>query len=258
MNILKIKEKIILILIAAVIPIFAVAVWQVTSNEGLVNKSILPGPDKIIEAFRKMIQKGTYKKHILASLGRVLKGFLIGSSAGLIIGISAGLFKRVNQVLAAVIGMLRPVPPIACIPFLILWLGIDEESKVAVIVIGSFWPVLLNTMHGIKSTEPKFLEVARVFEKNKLKILLKIIIPSAAPAIFTGLRLGISSAWTCVVTAEMIASSMGVGYLISYGRELAQPDTLFVGIISIGIIGLVIDSIVLKLQKVLLYWVALE
>jgi sulfonate transport system permease protein len=228
--------------------------WQFLSDHSIVSQSIFPGPDRIVKALGQLITKGTYSKHITASLGRVVKGFILGSTGGLIVGLIAGLSPWANQALVALIGILRPIPAIAYIPFWILWLGIGEESKVAVIIVGAFWPVLLNTIHGIKTTDPKLMEVGKVFEKNHFQLIWKIVLPSAIPSIFTGLRLGISSAWTCVVTAEMIAASKGIGFLIAYGRELAQPSMMFVGVATIGVIGLVIDTLVLALQKKVIYW----
>jgi sulfonate transport system permease protein len=202
----------------------------------------------------EMVHNGKYAKNVSASLTRVVEGYLIGAALGLLIGTFIGLYKNVNRALVAVIGILRPIPPIALIPFFILWLGIGETSKITVIAIGSFWPVLLNTIQGIQEADTKLLELANVFGKSKLVIFFKIILPSAVPAIFTGLRLGISQAWTCVVTAEMIAASAGVGFMIQYARELAQPDMLFLGIITIGIIGVVIDLVMIFLQKKIVYW----
>ena len=159
-----------------------------------------------------------------------------------------------RKLLTAVIGILRPIPPISLIPFFILWLGIGEKSMLTIIAIGTFWSVLLNTIQGFQDTDPKLIELARVFGKNRFIILFKIILPSAIPSIFTGLRLGISHAWTAVVTAEMIAASSGVGYMIQIARELVQPDLLLLGIACIGIIGLIIDTIMVILLKKIVYW----
>jgi sulfonate transport system permease protein len=205
-----------------------------------------------------MLNNGKFAKNVVASLKRVIEGYLIGAILGFVIGTLIGIYKNVNRALLAVIGILRPIPPIALIPFFILWLGIGETAKITVIAIGSFWPVLLNTMQGISDTDRKLLEVANVFGKNKLVVFFKIILPSAVPAIFTGLRLGISQAWTCVVTAEMIAASAGVGFMIQYARELAQPDLLLLGIITIGIIGIIIDAVMIFLQKKIVYWKTTE
>jgi sulfonate transport system permease protein len=242
------------IVIAAVIPVFVIVLWIVQSARGALNTTILAGPHEVAVRFQEMLDDGMLWANILASASRVVKGYLIGASLGFVIGTLNGLFKIVNRALVAVIAIMRPIPAIALIPFLILWLGIGETAKVTIIVFGSFWPVLLNTMQGIQETDPKLLEVASAFGKNKLVVFFKIVLPSAVPSIFTGLRLGISSAWTCVVTAEMIAASAGVGYVIQYARELAQPDLLMVGIITIGIIGLFIDLTVIFLQKKVVYW----
>jgi sulfonate transport system permease protein len=143
---------------------------------------------------------------------------------------------------------------IAWIPMLILWAGIGEASKFAVIAIGTFWPVFLNTLQGIKNVDGKYLEVARILKKNKITTLCKVILPAALPSIFTGIRLGISSAWMSVVASEMIAASRGVGFLISYAREMSQPHIMWVGIAVIGLFGLVLDTLIVELERRVLRW----
>jgi sulfonate transport system permease protein len=250
----KIGEQALRFFVAAAFPLLLLAVWQFLGDRNVLNPSVFPSPRRIGQGFGSLISKGTYPQHVSASMSRVARGFLQGSVAGLVVGTAAALSPWINQALVAFIGIFRPIPAIAYIPLLILWLGIGEESKIAVITVGAFWPVLLNTIHGITGADPKLMEVGRVFEKNYAQVLWKIVLPSAMPSIFTGLRLGISSAWTCVVTAEMIAASKGIGFLISFGRELSQPNIMFVGIASIGIIGLIIDTAVLQIQKKVIYW----
>lgn len=245
-----IKEWILLLLL----PILFMVMWQVASVNGLVNPSVLPSPQKVWLALVKQISTGSLWKHILSSLLRVIKGYFIGAVAGLILGIFAALNKSVGKLIEVPVGLLRPIPAIALIPFFILWMGIGEMSKVSVIVFGTFWPVLLNTIQGISSADEKLLEVGRILEKDRKTVLIKIILPSALPAIFTGLRLGISSAWTCVVAAEMIAASSGIGFLISYSREMAQPATLLVGIATIGLFGLLIDIVFKKISDKMIFW----
>jgi sulfonate transport system permease protein len=242
------------VIIAAVIPILLVIYWKTASDMGIINPNILASPGSVKSILVEMVNNGKYMKNVSASLTRVVEGYLIGAILGLLIGTLIGLYKNINRALVAVIGILRPIPPIALIPFFILWLGIGETAKITVIAIGSFWPVLLNTIQGIQEADQKLLEVANVFGKSKIIVFFKIILPSAVPAVFTGLRLGISQAWTCVVTAEMIAASAGVGFMIQYARELAQPDMLFLGIITIGIIGVIIDLLMIFLQKKIVYW----
>jgi sulfonate transport system permease protein len=242
------------VLISLILPVIIILLWYFGSVAGSFNQSIIPAPQKVGEAFRKMIENGSLWQHILASFGRVLRGFAIGAAAGILLGLFIGLYFRLNQLCTALIGVLRPIPPIAMIPLFIMWLGIGEESKIALVTVGAFWPVLLNTIAGVQSTDPKLIEVARVFGKNKFVILKDIIIPSTIPSLFTGLRLSISTAWSCVVAAEMIAADKGVGYLIMYARQMSKPAELFVGIISIGIIGLAIDILFQLIQKKAVYW----
>lgn len=247
-------EKILDYILMFLTPILIVILWEIFSDKGLINASILPSPIIIWDTLVQMAQSGELLKHLEVSLARVLKGYAIGCILGISIGTLMGLVKKFERALVLLIGLLRPIPVIAWVPMLILWLGIDETSKVTVIAIGTFWPVLLNTIHGIVSTNKKYLEVGEILEKNKTTVLLKIIFPSAMPSIFTGLRIGIGSAWMSVVGAELIAASSGIGYLISYARELSQPDVMIVGVISIGIIGLSIDTLIKIIQKRVLRW----
>ncbi len=143
---------------------------------------------------------------------------------------------------------------VAWIPLFILWLGIDEAPKIAVITVGSFWPILINTSQGIKNVDNKYLEVGQILEKNKVQILTKIIWPASLPSVFTGIRLGISSAWNCVVTAEMIAASAGIGHMIMQGRQYHNVAQVLVGVAVIGVIGLVLDLFLIWLEDVILKW----
>ena len=247
-------QKILDYMLMFLTPTLIVILWEIFSNKGLINASIVPSPIIIWNTLVQMAQSGELLKHLEVSLTRVLKGYAIGCILGISIGTLMGLVKKFERALVLLIGLLRPIPVIAWVPMLILWLGIDETSKVTVIAIGTFWPVLLNTIHGIVSTNKKYLEVGEILEKNKTTVLLKIIFPSAMPSIFTGLRIGIGSAWMSVVGAELIAASSGIGYLISYARELSQPDVMIVGVISIGIIGLSIDTLIKIIQKRVLRW----
>ncbi|MBO6127447.1 MAG: ABC transporter permease [Pseudobutyrivibrio sp.] len=242
------------LILKVIAPILLLVVWQTFGTMGVLNEHILPPPSKVIAAFAQLFESGKLVENLVISLFRVFRGFILGALAGVAIGIIMGLSRPINKILSSLVSIFRPIPMIAWIPLLILGLGIGEESKVAVIFIGTLWPVLLNTISGILSVDTKLIEVSRVLEKNKIEMLTKVIMPSAWPAIFTGLRLGISTAWTCVVAAEMIAASSGIGYMIMYARELSQPDVVLVGVFTIGFVGLFIDAIIGVLQKRVLSW----
>jgi sulfonate transport system permease protein len=236
------------------VPVTLLVLWEVACREGFLKPLILPAPTAIAKAFVVQIESGDLFRDIGISLLRIIQGYAIGAFFGLTIGILIGIFKRIDQATSVVLSFLRPIPIFAWLPVIILWLGIDEITKVIIIALGCFWPILLNVIAGIKNVDKKYLEVARILEKNRYQTLIKVVFPSALPSIFTGLRIGIGMAWMCVVAAEMIAATSGIGFLISYSREMLQPDVMFVGVFSIGIVGLIIDRIFKLLEQHFIKW----
>lgn len=241
-------------LIIILAPIFVIFLWQVACNRNWINGVLLPSPKRVVTAFQSLWHSGKYQQHFITSLQRVVLGFSAGVSLGLIFGFFIGLSRKLDDFFSVIFSILRSIPAIGMIPLLILWFGIGEETKIIVIALGSFWSVLLNTEHGISGTEGKLLEVASLLEKKKWTVLTRIVLPSALPAIFTGVRLALSGAWRSVVAAEMIASMKGIGYLISYAREMSAPDIMFVGLLTLGLLGLLLDTLLLQLEKKLIQW----
>lgn len=235
-------------------PIAVILIWEYFSWNGTINPSVLPSPVTIWETFVQMLLSGDLGKHLGISLLRVVQGYIIGSVLGIAVGTLMGLVRKFDRALTLILGIIRPIPIIAWVPVIILWLGIGETSKVSVIAMGTFFPVLLNTIQGIQSTDEKYREVARVLEKSHTSLLLHVILPSALPSIFTGLRLGLGTAWMSVVGAELIAASSGIGYLISYAGQLSQPDVMLVGVFTIGVVGLLIDVLIKFIQGRVLRW----
>lgn len=231
-----------------------IALWEIASRSGALNPSIMPAPSGIVRSFWNMLDTGRWQANLLASLSRIVKGFFAGAACGLAVGFFMGTFKPIEKLMTILVGFLRPIPTIAWIPLFILWLGIGDLSKVTIISIGCFWPVLLNTINGIKSVDHKLLEVAILFEKSWFEQLRKIILPSALPSILTGLRLSVSAALTGVLSAEMLAANSGIGFLITFGRDLAQPGIMLVGVLTIAFLGLGVDFILLRVERRLLRW----
>jgi len=236
------------------VPIFILIIWEVLSQLGMVKATILPAPSRVLDTLWSLLVSGEMFNHIFISLLRILQGFLIGASLGIIMGIATGLFKPIDAATTFIIGLLRPIPNLAWIPILILWFGIGETSKIIVIAIASFWPVLLNVIDAIKRTDIKLLEVANVLEKNQKTLIFQVILPSSLPSIFVGLRSGMDFAWRSVVGAELIAASAGIGYFMSYSREISQTDSMLASVVCIAVIGFTIDFCLKKLQAKIIKW----
>lgn len=237
-----------------VIPALLIFLWEMTSDIGVLNSSILPPPSKLAEVLVDIIKDGSLIKNILVSLRRVLLGYTVGASLGVVIGVVMGLSPLVKRLLSVILEIFRPIPILAWVPVLILWSGIGENSKIITIAIGSFWSVLLNTTDGVRNVDVKYLEVASVFMKNKRDRVFQVILPAATPSIFTGLRIGIGSAWLSVIGAEMVAASSGLGYFITYNREMMKPARMYVGVFTIGIIGWLINMLIRRIEMRVLRW----
>lgn len=236
------------------VPCLFILFWQYAGSAGAFNTKVLPTPGIIFDSFVKLIQDGVLQKHIAISLQRVIQGYIYGSIAGIFVGALMGVSPLIHRSLSFFTGILRPIPIIAWFPVTIMLFGIDETSKILIIAIGAFWPVLINVIDGIHNVDKKYIEVAEVFMKPKHTILGKIIFPGAAVSIFTGLKVGIGNAWVSVISAELLASSSGLGYLISSSRELAKPGSMMVGVFIIGIIGWAINTLLEFLMKFILPW----
>lgn len=241
----KIKNVVLLF----ILPVILIGAWQIAADLGKMNTFLIPSPRMIFENFIEIILNGRLGNNIAASLQRVVVGFIIGAVLGLIVGFIMGLSKNINRLLTLFVSVLRPIPTIALIPVFILLLGIGEESKYAIIAIGSFWSVLLNTINGVENADAKLLEVAYAYRIPKVQQIFRVILPSALPSVLTGIRLGVGAAWISVIGAEMIAASRGIGYMITYARDNSQVSTMYAGVLTIGLIGLVIDRVLITLQK---------
>lgn len=250
----KKKYEHLLLLIKLTVPLLILVIWEFASVQGMIRGTVLPAPSRIFETLWMLMQTGEIFTHISVSLWRIAQGFLIGGTLGVVIGILTGLFKPIDAATSLIIGLLRPIPNLAWVPILILWFGIGETSKIVVIAIASFWPVLLNVVDAIKRTDKKFLEVAKVLEKSSMVTVFQVILPSTLPSIFVGLRSGMDLAWRSVVGAELIAASAGIGYFMSYSREISQTDAMLASVLCIAFIGLTIDFLLRKLQSKILKW----
>lgn len=234
--------------------IVLIAVWQCASAFGYINPIVLPSPLSIAECFVSLLRDGTLLQNLLISSKRVLTGYVISAVLAVVLGIWIGLSPRFKRMRDLIIQILKPIPPISWIPLVILWFGIGESSKVFLIFIGGFFTILVNVVDGIRRIDVKLVELANAMVIPRMKYILQVVIPYAAPNIFTGLRVGLGQSWMCVVAAELVASSTGLGYMIMYARQFGQTDVVIVGMLIIGITGKVMDSILLAVEKSVIRW----
>jgi len=237
------------------IPLLLVLIiwFMVTSNKNYTSV-VFPKLSSVGLVFWNKLTDLSLLAAIGISLKRVLIGYLLAAVLGVSIGILVGLSDKVYTYLDLFIQILKPIPPIAWIPLTILWMGIGEPSKIFLIFLGGFFTILLNTIDGIRYIDKKLLEVGRVLETPKIKRLFQLVIPAALPSIFTGLRVAMGTCWTCVVAAELVASSSGIGYMISNARNFGQMDVVIVGMLSIGIVGKIMDVLLSLIEKKVLVW----
>ena len=249
------KTQIIYYTLSVLSVVFLLVCWQVlASREG----SVVPTPIDTLERFLDIcvhpISKAILIVHVWVSLRRVLIAF----AAAIILGVPLGVLFGWNRTFRALVGpifeILRPIPPIAWIPLVILWCGIGEVPKVVIVFIGSFVPIVLNTYAGIRDIDPLLLKAGRVLGANRLQLLYEVTLPATIPAILAGIRTALSSGWMCVVAAEMIVAKQGVGYLIVRGQESGDTALIVANMLVIGVISVLLSTILGKLEVVLCPW----
>lgn len=247
---MNMKKKITDFIMAAFVPVLLVLFWQYASTQGMVNPNALPAPSTLWKNLFILIGKGKLQEGLHISFYRVILGLLTGVSLGIVLGFIIGLIPAMKKILSSLISILRPMPLMALIPVFIVVFGIGETTNIAVIAIGTFWPTLLNTITGIQTANPKLLELAKVYRISNLKVIFGIVLPSAITSMITGIRLSSGVAWSSVVAAEMIGASSGIGYMIMYAREVARSADLFTCVVIIGVIGLLIEKVLVAVQNV--------
>ncbi|MBP1993631.1 ABC transporter permease [Paenibacillus eucommiae] len=238
----------------SVLPALVLVLWQIASWQGWVSDLLFPSPIAILKEFYTIVKSGDLFWHLKISLQRALIGFGLGGSAGLLLGLLVGMFKRAEDLLDPTIQMLRTVPLLAITPLFILWFGFGELSKDLLIAMGAFFPLYVNTFLGVRNVDAKLFEVAKVLEFNRYQQITKLVLPSALPNVLLGLRLSLSVAWLCLVVAELMGSDQGIGYMIQDARSFMRTGVVFVGIAIFAFVGKLTDSLVRILENRLLRW----
>jgi NitT/TauT family transport system permease protein len=214
-----------------------VGLWEILARIGWVPALFLPSPVSVMRELGEMLASGEILVHLGASLRRLLLGFALGGLAGVGIGVTVGFFSVGEAVGMPLIAATFPIPKIALLPLLILWLGIGEASKVAVIALGVFFPMAINTYTGVRQADPLLVRAAVSFGAGRWSVIHKVILPSALPMIFAGLKLGAGTALLLLVAAEMIAVESGIGFLVLHAGNIMATTKLMVGIVLLSLLG---------------------
>ncbi|MFT3959867.1 ABC transporter permease [Propionivibrio sp.] len=239
--------------LAMVVPALLLYLWQLASLHAWVPAMILPEPRLVLDSLSDLWRSGELAAHLGISLSRLVLGFLVGALAGLFLGFAMGLSRVVEAYVYPTFKALSQVPALGWIPLAIMLAGIDEAMKVIVVAKAAWVPVAINTQQAIRNIPEEFLEVGRIYRFNLAQRLTRIVVPGALPGIFNGIRYGLTHAWLALVTVELLASSEGIGFLVIWGRQLAQLDIVLAVIVVIGLIGSSIDQ---ALQWVELHFLA--
>lgn len=237
------------IIISLILPVSIVVIWAtLTTYTGYIPSYILPSPSEVLEAFKMLLNNGQLIKDTSLTLLRVVLGLTVSAAIGIPLGILMGWSPTIKDLSSLVVGILRPIPPIAWIPFAILWFGVGLGSAIFIIFVGSVFPILINTMDGVKRVDNVLLESAYTLGASSRQTLFKVVVPAALPNIITGLKIGVGVGLMCTVAAEMIGSNSGLGYLIFTSTSMLDTGSAMVGMLVIGIIGLGADYIFNKIE----------
>lgn len=230
------------------------ALWQVVCSTGWVSELFLPSPVAILQTGWEMLLSGEIGQNLKASLLRIGWGFAVGSLVGILIGLLTGFSRLLEAVGNPLIYSLYPVPKIALLPLIILWLGIGEVSKVSIISLGVFFPVVINTYSGVRNVDPLLLKVAVSYRTSRLNMIRKVILPAALPVIFAGLKLAAGTSLLLLVAAEMIAAKEGIGAMVLHYGDLMLTTKLMVGVLVLSLLGLIFNRMLDWLERRLIPW----
>ena len=236
------------------VPILLLMIWQISSSSGLLQSRVLPAPTAVVSAFWHLLISGELWHHVKVSAGRALLGLLVGGGLGLVLGLLNGSSRIASTLLDTTLQMIRNIPALALIPLVILWFGIDETAKLFLVAVGVFFPIYINTYHGIRAVDPQLIEMGKSYGLNRWQLYKEIILPSAMPSILVGLRFALGLVWVLLIVAETISAQAGIGYMTMNAREFLQTDIVLVGILLYAILGKLADVLARSLERYLLRW----
>ncbi|WP_369278268.1 ABC transporter permease [Streptomyces bobili] len=235
-------------------PLLLLVLWAAASAAGRLDPGAVPAPWTVLETGARLWTDGTLTDDILTSLQRAGSGFAIGLTAGVLLALASGLTRTGEALIDGTVNLNRAIPTLGLIPLFILWLGIGETFKIAIIAIVVYIPIYLNTHAALSGIDHRFVELAEVQGLSKLAFIREIVVPGALPGFFVGLRLGVTGSWLGLVVLEQINATSGLGYLMFQAQNYGQSDVILVGLVVYGVFGLISDSVVRLIERRVLSW----
>ena len=236
------------------VPLGLIVLWQLSSQLGWLSSRILPAPSAVVKAAVELGRTGELWAHLSTSAWRALAGFAIGGGLGLSLGLLTGSSHRAAMLLDTTIQMIRNIPQLALIPLVILWFGIDETAKLFLIALGTFFPIYINTHHGIRSVDAGLIEMATSYGLRGFALYREVILPGALPSIMVGVRFSLGFTWVLLIVAETISARAGIGYMTMNAREFLQTDVVLLGILLYALLGKLADVAVTAVERASLRW----
>jgi sulfonate transport system permease protein len=235
-------------------PLAVIVLWQVAVSAGWLSTRILPAPSDVVEAGLRLARSGELARNMWVSFWRAAVGFAIGGGIGFAFGLANGLSKRCDSIFDSTLQMVRNIPHLALIPLVILWFGIDETAKIFLVALGVFFPIYINTQHGIRSVDPQLIEMGRTYGMTSTELFWRVLLPGALPSIFVGVRFGLGIMWLTLIVAETIAASSGIGYMAMQAREFLLLDVVVLSIVIYALLGKAADTVARLLERMCLSW----
>jgi sulfonate transport system permease protein len=236
------------------LPVALLLLWEALCRAGIVSSRVLPAPSTVVLAGWHLSQTGELWQDLGVSAARAGIGFLVGGSIGLLLGVLNGVSETASRLTDSSLQMLRNIPHLAMIPLVILWFGIDEEAKLFLVAVGVFFPIYLNTYHGVRTVDAGLVEMARVYDVTGARLFFTVILPGALPSILVGFRYGLGIMWLTLIVAETISASSGIGYMTMNAREFLQTDVVVLGILIYALLGKLADLAARWLERRWLAW----
>lgn len=241
-------------LLRVFLPVALIALWYVGTTLGVLSTQMLSSPGAVVGAYRELWLTGELQQALAASLGRSAKGLALGTVVGIGFGLLAGLSRLGEEVFDSTLQMLRTIPFMALIPLFMLWFGIGEEPKVALITAACIFPNYLNTYAGVRSVDPKIIEAGRVFGLSKWMLIKRIVLPAALPHVLVGFRYAMGVSLLALIAAEQINAGVGLGYLVMNANTVFRSDIIIAGVLIFAALGLTIDAVMRFLERLLVPW----